>query len=68
MIKRLTSPTPSFWKKVQKFGAILAIGGTSFVAMCKTYSLAPNFSQYGIYAIIVGTVLAAMAQAAKEGE
>lgn len=68
MVHRLKSPTPKFWKKVRGFGLSLLAGGTAIVALKTTMSIPEIYSTVATHLMIVGTVIAAMAQATKTGE
>ena len=69
MKTRLLSKTPPFWKGVQKIGLVAAAGGAFLMS---ANSISPQVPTYcftiGMLMSVVGGAIAAMSQAAKEGE
>ena len=69
MKTRLLSKTPPFWKGVQKVGLVAAAGGAFLMGANAISSQVPAiYFTIGMQMSVIGGVIAAMAQAAKEGE
>ena len=69
MKNRLLSKTPPFWKGVQKISGIVVAGGIFLMSANSISSQVPAiYFTIGMQMCVIGGVVAAMAQAAKEGE
>lgn len=57
--RRLTSPTPRFWKKVQKLGLMLSSAGATMLAVPET--LPKWIPIAGGYVVLAGGIMSALA-------
>lgn len=62
IIKRITSPTPQFFRKVRAIGLAVATVGSSLLAACSV--LPPVLAQIGAYLVVAGSIAAAVSQSA----
>lgn len=58
-LKRLSEPTPEFWKKIQKVGLALGVVGAAFIASPSTFLVS-----IGGYVIMAGSIIAGLPQLA----
>jgi hypothetical protein len=59
IIERAKSETPSFFKKLQAFGAICALIGTMIVSISSMVAIPETLTNISAYAIAIGTTIAA---------
>jgi hypothetical protein len=60
IIERITSPTPSFFRKLRNIGLVLAGVGTTIVTA--PVVLPPVLMVYAGYALLAGSVIGAVSQ------
>jgi hypothetical protein len=60
LLKRISAPTPKFWKKVQKIGLVAA--GVSAVVLTSPVSLPLGIVTFAGYLATVGGTIAAISQ------
>ena len=60
IMQRISSPTPSFFKKVRTIGIAISTAGGALLAAC---NVLPTFlTQAGGYMLVAGTIAAAVSQ------
>lgn len=66
LLQRVTAPTPSFFKKVQKVGVLLGLVGAALLAAPVT--LPAVVVSVGGYLVLAGGIITSVAQTATKGE
>lgn len=60
IIKRITSPTPAFFRRIRAIGIIISTAGGSLLAACSVLPAA--LSAAGGYMVVAGAIAAAVSQ------